>query len=375
MIEIDKNKCTGCAACSGICPKKAIVMKENNEGFLYPEIDRTKCINCGLCNKVCPLINKKNHENFSKCYAVQLNDKKMLKCCASGGAFAGIALYILENKGIVYGIAKKNWSLEYTKIEKKENLDKLLGSKYYQCNIKREIFDEIADYTQNRKVLVSGTPCQISAFLNYPKIKKENLITFEIICQGVPSEHVIKKYYLELEKNKKSKLIDHQFRSKDMYVGRNYLNKYTYENGEIEYTKGGDDSLTLSFQRQIYLRHSCYNCQYTNENRIADFTGADLWKYNLKSNGLDFEKGVSALICNTQKANEIFLETKKFKYEEIDKREALKENIPYHHSVKKPFSRKFSYLLLNANLPLKIITMICCPKYYIKKIIKKGGDK
>ena len=45
-------ECCGCSACYNICPKNAISMKENSEGFLYPFIDEEKCVDCGLCKKV-----------------------------------------------------------------------------------------------------------------------------------------------------------------------------------------------------------------------------------------------------------------------------------------------------------------------------------
>ena len=59
MINItDKTKCCGCNACFNVCPKQAISMEYDSEGFLYPKIDNEKCIKCGLCLKVCPIINK-----------------------------------------------------------------------------------------------------------------------------------------------------------------------------------------------------------------------------------------------------------------------------------------------------------------------------
>lgn len=50
-------KCSGCTACFAICPKDAITMQADLEGFKYPVIDKNKCIDCGLCCKVCPLEN------------------------------------------------------------------------------------------------------------------------------------------------------------------------------------------------------------------------------------------------------------------------------------------------------------------------------
>ena len=70
------NGCTGCNACFNACPKSAIEMVSNDEGFWYPEIDENKCIDCGLCKKVCPINNAK-YDNFAEpeCYAVMGDDE------------------------------------------------------------------------------------------------------------------------------------------------------------------------------------------------------------------------------------------------------------------------------------------------------------
>lgn len=50
-----KEECCGCTACFSVCPKAAITMIDDEEGFSYPVIDDTKCIRCYQCNKVCPI--------------------------------------------------------------------------------------------------------------------------------------------------------------------------------------------------------------------------------------------------------------------------------------------------------------------------------
>ena len=55
QVYSSKEECCGCHACYSICPKHAIAMVMDKEGFYYPEIDSSVCVNCGLCKKVCPL--------------------------------------------------------------------------------------------------------------------------------------------------------------------------------------------------------------------------------------------------------------------------------------------------------------------------------
>lgn len=61
ILYKEKKDCCGCTACYSVCPVKAIAMKYDEEGFLYPMIDRKKCLSCYSCMNVCPL--KKNQNN------------------------------------------------------------------------------------------------------------------------------------------------------------------------------------------------------------------------------------------------------------------------------------------------------------------------
>lgn len=51
----NKEECCGCAACFTVCPRQAISMVADEEGFDYPRIDRIKCVSCKICVKLCPL--------------------------------------------------------------------------------------------------------------------------------------------------------------------------------------------------------------------------------------------------------------------------------------------------------------------------------
>lgn len=300
MLNCKKEYCTGCGICTYSCPKRAIKMEVSLEGFFYPEVDSSLCVHCDLCNKVCPSLNKPAVGETIGCYAVQLKDKVALQHCASGGAFYGIAQTVLEQNGIVFGVKDLGTKLFYKKTATLEELNELTGSKYYQCSISEETYCEIIASTQKGLTLVSGTPCMVAAIQNLKGINRKNLLTFEILCQGVPSKTVIEKFYTETAAKHGSLVQNHIFRSKDRYVGRNYLNRYQFNNGKVVYLIGEEDPLSLSFQRQIFLRESCYRCQYANEARTTDFTAGDLWKTDIK--GVDIKHGCSVLLCNTSKA-------------------------------------------------------------------------
>ena len=143
----------------------------------------------------------------------------------------------------------------------------------------------------------------VAAIQNMRNINRNNLITFEILCQGVPSELVIKRFYEEKAKKKEhlSRVI--VFALKIGMWEKNYLNRYEYEDGTVEYPVGEEDPLSLSFQRQIFLRESCYRCKYANTKRSADFTAGDLWE--IESTEIEKKRGCSILVCNTLKAQQL----------------------------------------------------------------------
>lgn len=54
-----KEFCSGCSACFAVCPKKAIHMEEDEEGFLYPMISEENCVACQKCVSICPIHKKR----------------------------------------------------------------------------------------------------------------------------------------------------------------------------------------------------------------------------------------------------------------------------------------------------------------------------
>ena len=227
----DKSDCCGCSACKNICPKNAIEMMSDNEGFLYPHINEDKCINCGLCKKVCPVLNAKETEKTKHTYIFQYNNDTIRHESTSGGAFTAISDYIIENKGIVYGVAfDKDFNVIHTSVTNKKDLSKFRNSKYVQSN-PLNTFKEVKENLEKGKLICySGTSCQIEGLKRFLEKDYDNLILVDVVCRAVPSPLVWKKY-LTMQKKKYQDIDKILFR--DKYYG------YKYSNLSI-YTKNND---------------------------------------------------------------------------------------------------------------------------------------
>lgn len=316
----DKNLCTGCSACSQACPKNAINMNTNEEGFLYPEIDNNLCTDCKLCKKTCPINNYNFNNKYPKAYAIMAIDE-VRKVSSSGGAFSVFAEYILNEGGVVCGAAfDENMVVKHQIIDKKENLQSLRGSKYVQSNLE-DSYKSIKNYLDtNKKVFFVGTPCQVAGLKNFLNKNYNNLLTADLICHGVPSPLVLKKY-IEEEFNGE-KVLNINFRDKKDGWGGAYVTTTSTTTG-IYSKKDYEDTYLTAFFANISLRESCYNCQYTKLPRVGDITLADCWG---ASSDIDDKKGTSTLFINNQNGENVF--------EKIKTNFKLVKNIPYENQVK-----------------------------------------
>lgn len=141
MIELftEKIECCGCGACMNVCSKEAISMKKDEYGFVYPRINMEKCIGCGACKKVCAFRSNTIKNKPQKVYAIASKNNNIVKKSASGGLFATMATYVLEQGGYVYGAVMKQKEHElhicHVCCDAKENLHSLQGSKYVQSSL------------------------------------------------------------------------------------------------------------------------------------------------------------------------------------------------------------------------------------------------
>ena len=347
MKSVYKNKenCCGCTACQHICPTKAIQMKADEEGFLYPEIDQSLCIDCGLCRKVCAFQNgydKSQNLKKIKLYAVKNIDEKVRISSTSGGLFTAASDNILDKGGIVFGAAfDRDFNVVHTIAFNKKDRDELKGSKYVQSDL-RNVFQEIREFLDKKKlVLFTGTPCQNAGLKRYlieTKTNTKNLYLCDILCYGVPSPLLWLEYVEFLQKNENSKINKFYFRPK-IKGWHNHTQMAIFENGKIDYSSALSQTFKILFQSNYILRPSCYACKFTNFIRPSDITIGDFWGIEKSMPEFDDDKGISLLIINTSKGQSLFKEISNNLVFKISNKKECRQSRLYQ-SAKLPIHRE-----------------------------------
>lgn len=320
-----KKDCCGCTACKSICPVQSINMIADEEGFLYPDINHEQCIGCGLCKRICAFQN----ENFTddsctlpEVYAAKHKDNEVRKKSSSGGAFTAISDHILIKNGVVYGAAyDESFRVVHKRAQTTKERDELRGSKYVQSDLNNVFIDIKEDLTNDRIVLFTGTGCQAAGLISYLKnanVDTKKLITVDLICHGVPSPNIFQDYICYLERKNRSKIKQYLFRSK--VNGWGHTEEAVFENGRNDYTSKLSQAHKELFYSDLCLRPSCHNCKYAYFTRPADITIADYWGVEKYFPKFYDTLGVSAILINTNKGKEVFLES-------ADCMEYIKSNI------------------------------------------------
>lgn len=312
-----KNQCCACGACVNICPKQAIKFIPDEDGFLFPQIDQNKCVKCGKCLEVCLYKHQQQRGSNKETY-VAVAQGIDISNSASGGIFASIAKYVIENEGIVFGCTMVYENGQFVPrhigIECVNEICKLQGSKYVQSSTEMT-FQSVKDHLDTgRTVLYSGTPCQIAALTLFLGKYYESLFTIDTICHGVPSAQFFNEYIKFESEKRKCQITDFTFRDKSQ--GWKLFGKMVLGNAGIirtRYFEPEESSYYQMFLNGYTYRENCYTCQFACENRPGDITIGDYWCIDLvhpellSENGgqLDQKNGVSCLIVNSQQGRKL----------------------------------------------------------------------
>ncbi len=309
MIITDKTKCCACGACREACAVKAISLCADEYGNYYPKINEELCTDCGRCRTVCPMENHSPAGGEKKVYALRLKDAERLKNSASGGAFYAMAAAFLANLGgVVYGCGYGDDLMPvHQAVRSAEGLASLQGSKYARSDV--SVYGEILALLKGgTPVLFSGTPCQCTAVKLYCQGYDSKLYTVELVCHGVVDRDYWRDYVGLLETKTKGKILSYSFRSKTSKG--NYVARYVSFCGKkekVRYETPATSYYYNHFLRGNVFRESCYTCPFACSDRRADVTVGDFWGYRGR---IDVSKGISMLIANNGKGNELFGLTK-----------------------------------------------------------------
>ena len=305
-----KDECCGCGLCADICPKNAITMVLDKH-FSYPVIDKNLCIDCGLCRKNCEFQNADIQKNQNlECFAARIKEDNIRLKSSSGGAFTVLSDYVLSLGGAVCGaVFTDDMSVVHKVAFTAEERDKMRTAKYVQSDLS-SAYKEMEDVLlEGKKLLFSGTPCQVAAVKKRFSKFSDNLYTIDLICHGVPSVSLWHKYIDFLEETYGKKIVNFTFRDKSK-SWREYHAIATFEDGSMLSDTPEIDSYVELFRYDVTLRDGCTACPYASTSREGDITIGDFWGIQNHFPNLDDNRGVSALIISTNKGKEFLKQIK-----------------------------------------------------------------
>lgn len=314
MQSIPAKNCNGCTACFSVCPRNAIDMISNAEGFVYPVIIQDKCVNCGLCEAVCPEIHPpKISEAYYGGYIAQSQKQEVLDTCTSGGFIDALNEYVISTyKGYCAGVTYDDKFVPSHKMTNdRDEIKQFRNSKYVQSKMGNIFKDVRSKLDDGQVVLFTGTPCQVAGLKAFLRKDYEKLFTVDLVCRSVPSPLLWERYLSWQEQRYHSKVRSVVCRKKT-YGYRSGTLEIQFENGKKYAGSNRVDYYMKNFHHDVCSRLSCYSCSFKTEHRCSDFTVFDCWQPHIVAEGLDFDndKGYSNILVHTEKGYRLLNELK-----------------------------------------------------------------
>lgn len=267
-----------------------------------------------------------------KAYAVINKDKAVREKSSSGGFFSAIT----DGFDVIYGAAMTDDQYGVEMVRTEGDISSLRGSKYMQAKAGDTFRQVKKDLQEGKKVLFTGTGCQINGLSLFLQKDYPNLLLVDVICHGAPSSRLWKKY-AEAREAKLGKLNSVNFRCKDT----GWSNYGLKENSS--YIPKDQDPYMNLFLRNYALRPSCYECPAKALKR-SDITMGDFWGIDEVLPDMNDEKGTSLIIIRTQKGQEAFDHIQNnLRFQEVRYQDGVRSNTSEYSSVKYPEQRNVFY--------------------------------
>ena len=306
MDQVSVQECVLCGACINACPVDAISLDKVHLDFRYPQIKEDICIHCNRCEKACPILGNKGkpEDGYPVAFAAKSENEPMRMRSSSGGAFYELASQMLRDGGYVCGaVFDESFHVRHIVSNSQEDLLRMMGSKYAQSDMGycyREIQEKLG---AGEKVLFSGCPCQVAGLRAYLGKPYKDLLLVELICHGIPSDHMLQTYIHMQEKKYGAKLIRMEFRNKKR-GWHNSSVRMEFGNQRIYSRAITADAYMNSFLGSTTLKPSCYDCRFRNFASGSDIILGDFWGAEVELSE-DDNKGISAILVNSGKGVDI----------------------------------------------------------------------
>lgn len=221
------------------------------------------------------------------------------KTSSSGGIFTALAKMVIDAGGCVFGV---RWTdpltASYDKAETLAEVEPMRGSKYTMAHVGSTYRQIKKELTKGRCVLFVGTPCQVNALKSYLNKPYTNLLTVDIVCHGIPSHLLLRKYVDETETLTAKKISRINFRDKrSQWIRYNLTHQYTDDTEDTWWYK--QTSYMKLFLSDIAMNKCCYSCRYAHYPRQGDLTLGDFWGVWNHHKDWPLNTGVAALLVHT----------------------------------------------------------------------------
>lgn len=246
-----------------------------------------------------------------KVYAVKHKNEGVRAASQSGGAFTVLSDMMLKEGGVVYGCAlTEDFQAVHIRAEDCRTRDLMRGSKYIQSKL-GDTYKKVEDDLQSgRKVLFSGTSCQVAGLRRFLGKEYGELFCVDIICHGVPSPLIWKKYIRWQTKRRHGRLSAVDFRNKIDFGWRSHVETLTMADGR----KINSRIFATLFYGHNALRPSCHVCPYKSVMHPGDITIGDYWGIEKAVPEFDDNKGVSIVLINSATGEAAFEAVKEYVY-------------------------------------------------------------